>query len=152
MIQRYWTPLKEPSIKKEAHQQGAHKNLNKADKKKSKRKERSCDDKEKQKSISIESTQEHNIHPSYGCKIRMLVGYGENNELNATIITTKEEVDYQFWYPKRNKLIKEYKHIKDTYSWDDEFDFESENAKSTNSPKICDRSAPLKKSRKIETF
>ena len=68
----------------------------------------------------------------------MLVGYGENGEMNATIITTKEEVDYQFWYPKQNKVIKEYKNIKDNYSWDDEFEFESDPAKSTNSPKIYD--------------
>ena len=72
--------------------------------------------------------------------------------MNATIITSKEEVDYQFWYPGRNKVIKEYKHIKDNYSWDDEFDFESENAKSTNSPKIYDLRTPLKKSRKTEMF
>ena len=55
----------------------------------------------------------------------MLVGYGESDNLNATIITTKEEVDYPFWYPGRNKVIKEYKHIKDNNSWVDEFDFES---------------------------
>ena len=42
-------------------------------------------------------------------------------KINSTIITTKEEVDYQFWYPKRNKVIKEYKNIKDYYSWNDEF-------------------------------
>ena len=39
---------------------------------------------------------------------------------------TKEEVDYQFWYPQRNKVIKEYKNIRDNYSWDDDFDFEDD--------------------------
>ena len=74
---------------------------------KSKQKKEKFDDKEKQKAISIESMQEdENNLPSVGCRIRMLVGYGENGEMNATIITTKEEVDYQFWYPKRNKVIK----------------------------------------------
>ena len=82
----------------------------------------------------------------------MLVGYGESEKLNATIITTKEEVDYQFWYPGRNKVIKDYKHIKGNYSWDDEVDLESENAKSTNSPRIYDLRTPLKKSRNTETF
>ena len=80
----------------------------------------------------------------------MLVGYGEDGKMNATIITTEAEVDYQFWYPGRDKVIKKYEHIKDNYSWDDEFDFESENAKSTNSPKIYDLRTPQKKSRKTE--
>ena len=54
-------------------------------------------DNEKQKAISIESTQEDDSNLlSVGCRIRMLVGYGENGEMNATIITTKEKVDYQF--------------------------------------------------------
>ena len=64
--------------------------MNYINQEKSKRKKRSCDDKEKQKAISIESTQEDNIKPDHGCKIRMLVGYGESEKLNATIITTKE--------------------------------------------------------------
>ena len=78
----------------------------------------------------------------------MLVGYGEDGKMNATINTTKEEVNYQFWYPGRNKVIKEYKYIKDKYSWENEFDFEREIAKSTNSPKIYDLRTPQKKSRK----
>ena len=77
---------------KEAHQLDAHKNLNDTNQEKSTRK-RSCDDKEKQKAISIDSTQEDNIKPDHVWKIRMLVGYGESKKLNATIITTKEEVD-----------------------------------------------------------
>ena len=49
----------------------------------------------------------------------MLVGYGEVGEItDATIITTKEEVDDQLQYPERNKVIKEYKYITDNYSWD----------------------------------
>ena len=79
------------------------------------------------------STQEDdNTQPSFDCRIRMRVGYGENGEITATIITTIEEVDCQFWYPGRNKVIKEYKHIKDDYSCNDEFNFESETARSTN--------------------
>ena len=70
--------------------------------------------------------------------------------MNATIITTKEEVDYQFWYPKRNKVINEYKNIKDYYSWNDEFEDESESAKCTNSPRVYDLRTPQKKSRMIE--
>ena len=34
----------------------------------------------------------------FGCKIKMLVGY-EDEKMFATITTTKEDVDYQFWYP-----------------------------------------------------
>ena len=37
-----------------------------------------------------------------GCKMRFLVGYG-NEKAFATITTSKEEVDYQLWYPRRNK-------------------------------------------------
>ena len=48
--------------------------------------------------------------PAVGCKIKILVGY-ENEKTFATITTTKKEVDYQGWYPRRNKVIKEYKHI-----------------------------------------
>ena len=68
----------------------------------------------------------------------------------ATIITSKEEVDYQFWYPKRNKVINEYKNIKDYYSWNDEFEDESESAKCINSPRVFDLRTPQKKSRMIE--
>ena len=78
------------------------------------------------------------------------MGYGDKYKMNAAIITTKKEVDHQFWYPKRNKVIKEYKYIKDSYSWDDEFEIESESAKSTNSPKIYDLRTPQKKSRLTE--
>ena len=84
-----------------------------------KRRKRSYNDKEKQKAIAIVSTQEdYKIQSSFGCKIIMLVGYGEDGKMNTTIITTKEEVDYQFWYPGRNKVIKEYKYINNKYSWE----------------------------------
>ena len=96
--------------------------------------------------------EEDYMQKSLGCRIRMLVGYGENDKMNATIITTKEEVDYQFWYPGRNKVIKEYKYIKDSYSWNDEFEIKSETAKNTNSPKIYDLRTPQKKSRKTEMY
>ena len=66
----------------------------------SKRKKGRYDDKEKQKTISIESTQENESNlPSVGCRIWMLVGYDKDGEMNATIITNKEEINYQFWYP-----------------------------------------------------
>ena len=114
-------------------------------------KKRSHGGEEKQKVISVESTQEEKHMPkSVGCRIRMLVGYDMEGKINATIITTKEEVDYQFWYPKRNKVIKEYKNIKDYYSWSDEFENESESAKRTNSPRVYDLRTPQKKSRIIE--
>ena len=54
-------------------------------------------DENKQKIISIASTQEEHMPKSIGCRIRMLVGYDMHGEMNATIITTKKEVDYQFW-------------------------------------------------------
>ena len=106
----------------------------------------------KQKIISIKSTLEAEKYmpKSVGCRIRMLVGYNMKGKMNSTIITTKEEVDYQLWYPKRNKVIKEYKNIKDNYSWNDEFEIESESAKGTNSPRAYDLRTPQKKSRVIE--
>ena len=115
---------------------------------------RSKEGKEKQKAISIGSTPEaDNKQIKLGCKIRRLVGYGEVGEItDATIITTKEEVDDQFQYPEWNKVIKEYKYIKDSCSWDDEFESESEITKSTNSPKIYDRRTPQKKSSKMEMY
>ena len=115
---------------------------------------RSKDGKEKQKAISIGSTPEDdNKRIKLGCKIRMLVGYGEVGEItDATIITTKEEVDDQFQYPERNKVIKEYKYITDNYSWDDEFESEKEITKSSDSPKIYDLRSPQKKSSKMEMY
>ena len=51
------------------------------------------------------------------------MGY-QNDKKYGTITTTKDEVDYQFWYPRRNKVIKEYKINKDNYSSADETDGE----------------------------
>ena len=117
---------------------------------------RSKDGKEKQKAISIRTTPEDdNKRIKLGCKIRMLVGYGEVGEIkDATIITTKEEeeVDDQFQYPEQNKVIKEYKYIKDIYSWDDEFESDSGKTKSTNSPKIYDLRTPQKSLNKMEMY
>ena len=56
---------------------------------------------------------------SIGCKMRVLVGY-EKSKTFATVTTSKEDVDHQFWHAGRNKVIKEYKNIKDNYSWSDE--------------------------------
>ena len=53
------------------------------------------------------------------------MGY-ENDKMYATITTTKDELDYQFWYPGRNKVTKEYKLNMDNYSWADESDGELE--------------------------
>ena len=47
-------------------------------------------------------------------------------------------------------MIKEYKHIKDNYSWNYEFETESESAKGTNSPRVYDLRTPQKKSRIID--
>ena len=82
------------------------------------------------------------------------MGY-ESEKTFAAITTTKKAVDYQFWYPGRHKVIKEYKHIKDNYSWNDEYEGElvySEPAKSKCSPKIYDLRTPLKKSKKDDNI
>ena len=55
--------------------------------------------------------------------MRFLVRY-ENEKAQATITTRKEEVDYQFWHAGRNRDIKDYKNIKDNYSWKNEDDGE----------------------------
>ena len=81
--------------------------------------------------------------------MRFLVGK-DNGKTNATITTSKEEIDYQFQYPGKNKVIKEYKNIKDFYSWSNEEDSEkvdTEPIKSHISPKIYDLRTPLKKSK-----
>ena len=58
-----------------------------------------------------------------GHKMRFLVGKN-NGKINATLTTSKKEIDYQFQYPGKKKVIKEYKNIKDFYSWSDEGDNE----------------------------
>ena len=99
---------------KEAHQLDAHTSLNDTNKNKCLKGRKEVVMIKKNEAFLIEPSQEDNIKPDHGCKIRMLVGYGESEKLNATIITPKEEVDYQFWYPGRNKVIKDYKHMKTT--------------------------------------
>ena len=81
----------------------------------------------------------------------MCVGYDDKGNMSAVIITPKEDVDYQFWYPKRNRVINEYKYIKDNYSWSDEVEKESEYAKGATSPKIYDLRTPQKKSETKKT-
>ena len=79
-----------------------------------------------------------------GHKMRFLVGY-DNGKMNATITISKEEIDRQFQYPGKNKVIKEYKNIKDFYSLLDEEDSEEVNeepTKSQFSPKIYDLQTP----------
>ena len=99
--------------------------------------------------LSVESTQED--LPSIGCRIRMCVGYDDKGKMSATIITPKEDVDHQFWYPKRNRVINEYKYIKDYYSWSDKVEKESDYAINTTSSKIYDRRTPQKKSERKKT-
>ena len=40
---------------------------------------------------------------SIGCRIRMLVEYGDNDKMNSTIITIKEEVNYNFFIREGTK-------------------------------------------------
>ena len=83
--------------------------------------------------------------------MRFLVGYQiKNKKAFATITTSREEVDYQFWYPGRNRVIKEYKNVNDIYSWNDEDGGElvyTEPAKIKCSPRISDLRTPFKKSK-----
>ena len=79
--------------------------------------------------------------------MRVLFGY-DNGKPCATITSSKEEIDNQLWHPRRNKVIKDYKNIKDNYSWHSEDDSELVNEKPTKnlpSPKIYDLRTPLKK-------
>ena len=72
--------------------------------------------------------------------------------MSTTITTPKEDVDHTFWYPKRNRVINEYKYIKDYYSWSDEVEKESDHAINTTSPKIYDLRTPQKKSENKKTL
>ena len=83
-----------------------------------------------------------------GHKMRFLVGI-DNGIMNATITISKEEIDRQFQYPGKNKVINEYKNVIDFYScWDEEDskDVYKEPTTSQFSPKIHDLRTPLKKS------
>jgi len=60
--------------------------------------------KKKNKAISIVSKQEDESKvPSVGCRIRILFGYDDSGKKNATIISTKEDVHNQFWYPNEKE-------------------------------------------------
>ena len=85
--------------------------------------------------------------------MRVLYGY-DNGKPCATITSSKEEIDSQFWHPRRNKVIKDYKNIKDNYSWFSEDDSEfvnEEPTKNSPSPKIYDLRTPLKSSKRMDT-
>ena len=62
----------------------------------------------------------HTTHPKRS-DLNHFVSTFENNKLGTTC---KEDVDYQFWNRERNKVIDEYKNMKDNYSWDNEVEGE----------------------------
>ena len=77
--------------------------------------------------------------------MRFLVGE-ENGKTNASITTSKEELDYQLQYPGKNKVIKEYANIRNFYSWGDEKDtVDTLTSNSYISPTIYDLRTPMKK-------
>ena len=75
--------------------------------------------------------------------MRFLVGE-VNGKMNASITTSKEELDYQLQYPGKNKVIKEYANIRDFYSWGDKKDTVN-TMTSYISPTIYDLHTPMKK-------
>ena len=86
--------------------------------------------------------------------MRVLFGH-DNGKPCATITSSKEEIDSQFWYPRRIKVIKDYKNIKDNYSWHCEDDSELGDEESTinsPSPKIYDLRTPLKRTNYTDIF
>ena len=104
-------------------------------------------------SVKDDSHREKATTQSYGCKMRVLFGYDKGIPC-ATITSSKEEIDNQFWYPKRSRVIKEYKDIKDNYSWSSEDDSEmvdTESTKNAPSPRIYDLRTPLKESKRTDT-
>jgi hypothetical protein len=104
-------------------------------------------------SVKDSSHREKATTQSYGCKMRVLFGYDKGIPC-ATITSSKEEIDNQFWYPKRSRVIKEYKDIKDNYSWSSENDREvvdTELTKNAPSPRIYDLRTPLKESKRTDT-
>ena len=77
--------------------------------------------------------------------MRFLIGE-ENGKINACITTSKEELDYQFQYPGKNKVVKEYANIQDFYSWgDEENTVDIMTRKSNVSPTIYDLRTPMKR-------
>ena len=86
--------------------------------------------------------------------MRILLGY-DNGIPYATITSSKEEIDNQFWYPRRNRVIKEYKDVKDNYSWsseDDSVSSETEPSKNDPPPRIYDLRTPLKESKRTDCY
>ena len=80
-----------------------------------------------------------------GHRMRFLIGE-ENGKINACITTSKEELDYQFKYPGKNKVIKEYANIRDFYSWEDEENIvDTMTSKSDTSPTVYDLRTPMKR-------
>ena len=68
-------------------------------------------------------------------------------------MSSKEEIDSQFWYPRRNRVIKDYKNIQDNYSWYGEDDSElidEETTINSPSPKIYDLRTPSKRTNYTE--
>ena len=86
-----------------------------------------------------------------GHRMRFLIGE-ENGKINACITTSKEELDYQFQYPGKNKVIKEYANIRDFYSWEDkENTIDTMTSKSDISPTVYDLHTPMKKRKSEKT-
>ena len=84
--------------------------------------------------------------------MRFLVGE-ENGKINACITTSKEHLDYQFQYPGKNKVIKEYANIWDFYSWEDkENTVDVMTRKSDISPTIYDLRTPMKRKSEKQTI
>ena len=80
-----------------------------------------------------------------GHRMRFLIRE-ENGKINACIFTSKEELDYQFQYPGKNKVVKEYVNIRDFYSWEDEENtVDTMTRKSDISPTIYDLRTPIKR-------
>ena len=88
--------------------------------------------------------------------MNLLVGFDEEGKMSTIITTPKEEIDHQFWYKGRNKVINESKHITDKYIWDDEEESELvysyiTSFKPVKSPNVYDLRTPQKKSRNISS-
>jgi len=80
-------------------------------------------------------------------------GY-DNGKPCATITSSKEEIDNQFCYPRRNRVFKEYKAVKDNYSWSSEDDSvmnDTEPSKNVPPTKIYDLRTPLKESKRTDS-
>jgi hypothetical protein len=67
-------------------------------------------------------------------------------KMNASITSSKKELDYQLQYPGKNKVIKEYVNIRNFYSWGDKKDtVDTLTRNSYISPTIYDLRTPMKK-------